>query len=329
MYINLWNPEYDGLISALIISYLLGIVHGITPDEHTWPITFSYSVGSYSTRGGFKAGAMFSTGFTVQRALLSQIAYFALAGIFMTAVAFGLTYILVGVAMAAAGIYIATRGRYAHFHLIENYLGKAFHLHPHEEEQNREELDHTANPIIHDLKPVPLKLAFVHGLIAGFGFGAFALIIYTILAPSMPSPWIGFAPGLLFGLGTMTMQIFFGMGFGKWMQSRKKLSLQGIQYVARNISRYVLTYGGYAFIVAGAAILAFPKLLDYGISTGIHVHNLDNLGIGFFIVIFAVVIIGTVGYVQSMKNATRLYKVVPPPQPDERDVSQISRHPNQ
>lgn len=102
MYINLWNPEYDGLISALIISYLLGIVHGITPDEHTWPITFSYSVGSYSTRGGFKAGAMFSTGFTVQRALLSQIAYFALAGIFMTAMAFGLTYILVGVAMAAA-----------------------------------------------------------------------------------------------------------------------------------------------------------------------------------------------------------------------------------
>jgi hypothetical protein len=81
--------------------------------------------------------------------------------------------------------------------------------------------------------------------------------------------------------------------------------------------------------VAGAAILAFPELLDYGISTGIHVHNLDNLGIGFFIVIFAVVIIGAVGYVRSMKNATRLYKVVPPSQPDERDVSQISGHPNQ
>jgi len=328
MYINIWNPEYDGLISALIISYLLGIVHGITPDEHTWPITFSYSVGSYSIKGGFKAGAMFSTGFTVQRALLSEIAYFALAGIFMTSMAFGLTYILVGVAMAAAGIYIASRGKYLHFHLIENYLGKALHLHQHEEEQNKEELEHTSNPVIHDLKPVPLKLAFVHGLIAGFGFGAFALIIYTVLAPSMPSPWIGFAPGLLFGLGTMTTQILFGMGFGKWMQSKKKLSIAGIQYVARNISRYVLTYGGYAFILAGLAILAFPKLMDYGISTGIHVHNLDNLGIGFFIVIFAVVIIGAIGYIHSMKIASSLYRVDSPARPEDGDVGHMSSDPH-
>ena len=38
--INLYNPQNVGLISALVISYLLGLVHGITPDEHTWPITF-------------------------------------------------------------------------------------------------------------------------------------------------------------------------------------------------------------------------------------------------------------------------------------------------
>lgn len=307
MNINLWNPTDVGLISALGISYLLGIVHGATPDEHTWPITFSYSVGSYSTKGGFKAGAMFSAGFTFQRAILSEVAYFALAGIFMTAMAFGITYILVGVAMAAAGIYIATRGKYVHFHFIENYLGKAFHLHLHEEDQNLKELHHEANPVIHDLKPVPLKLAFVHGLIAGFGFGAFALIIYTVLAPAMPSPWFGFAPGLLFGLGTMTMQIIFGMGFGKWMESKKRLTKEGIAYVARSVSRYVLTYGGYAFIVAGSAILVYPDLLNYGINTGIRIHNLDNLGLGFFLVIFAVVVIGFIGYRRSLKVAQRTF----------------------
>ncbi len=79
MYINLWNPEYVGLYSALIISYLLGIVHGITPDEHTWPITFSYAVGSYSIKGGAKAGLIFSSGFTVERAIMSEIAALALA----------------------------------------------------------------------------------------------------------------------------------------------------------------------------------------------------------------------------------------------------------
>ncbi len=311
MNINLWNPEDVGFIAALIISYLLGIVHGITPDEHTWPITFSYSVGSYSTKGGFRAGAMFSAGFTLQRAILSEVAYFALAGIFMTALAFGFTYILVGVAMAAAGIYIARRGRYLHFHPIENYLGKIFHLHNHEEEQNADELNHKANPVIHDLKPVPLKLAFVHGLIAGFGFGAFALIIYTVLAPAMPSPWVGFAPGLLFGLGTMTMQILFGMGFGKWMESRKNLPKEGVAFVARNVSRYVLTYGGYAFVIAGASILAFPQLLNYGINTGIHVHNLHNLGIGFFLVVAVVVIIGYMGYRLSVSEAQKVFNTRP------------------
>lgn len=312
MSINLWNPEDLGFITALIISYLLGIVHGITPDEHTWPITFSYSVGSYSTKGGFKAGAMFSAGFTLQRAVLSEVAYFALAGIFMTALAFGVTYIMVGVAMAAAGIYIARRGRYLHFHAIENYLGKAMHLHVHEEEQNNDELKHRANPVIHDLKPVPLKLAFVHGLIAGFGFGAFALIIYTVLAPAMPSLWEGFLPGLLFGLGTMTMQILFGMGFGKWMQTRKNLPREGIAFVARNVSRYVLTYGGYAFVAAGAAILAFPQILNYGINTGIHVHNLDNLGIGFFLVVAVVVIIGYLGYRISVREAQKVFRTAGP-----------------
>ena len=52
--LNLYNPAYDGLYMALITSYLLGIIHGVTPDEHTWPITFSYSVGSYSMKGGFQ-----------------------------------------------------------------------------------------------------------------------------------------------------------------------------------------------------------------------------------------------------------------------------------
>ncbi len=308
MNINLWDPTNLDLISAFVISYLLGVVHGITPDEHTWPITFSYSVGSYSTRGGFKAGAIFSAGFTLQRAILSEIAYFALAGIFMTAWAFGITYVMVGIAMAAAGIYISRKGKYAHFHIIENYLGKIFHLHVHEDDQNEREMEHKANPVIHDLKPIPLRLAFVHGVIAGFGFGAFALIIYTVLAPAMPSPLFGFVPGLLFGLGTMTMQVVFGMGFGKWMQSKRNLTKEGIAYVARSVSRYVLTYGGYAFIIAGIAILAFPGLLNYGINTGIKVHNLHTLGFGFFLVIFSVAIIGLVGYRKSLKTAQRDYK---------------------
>ncbi|MEM3855829.1 MAG: hypothetical protein QW298_01525, partial [Candidatus Micrarchaeaceae archaeon] len=84
LHINLYNPQNVDVYSAIVIALLLGFVHGITPDEHTWPITFSYAVGSYSTKGGAKAGLIFSTGFTIQRAVLSEVAYLALAGIFMT-----------------------------------------------------------------------------------------------------------------------------------------------------------------------------------------------------------------------------------------------------
>jgi len=59
----LFNPPHGlslGLI--LLMSFILGLLHGATPDEHTWPITFSYAVGAYSTRRGMKAGFLFSLG---------------------------------------------------------------------------------------------------------------------------------------------------------------------------------------------------------------------------------------------------------------------------
>jgi ABC-type nickel/cobalt efflux system permease component RcnA len=310
--INLYNPSNVAFIVALVISYLLGIVHGITPDEHTWPITFSYAVGSGSTKGGMKAGLIFSSGFTLQRAVLSEVAYFALAGIFMTAFAFGLTYVFVGIAMLVAGIYIKRENIYPHWHTIEDKLGVLFHVHKEGSKDQRMEYEHKKNPIDSsdmsaELKQVPSKLAFVHGLIAGFGFGAFALIIYTVLSPSMPSPWLGWLPGFLFGIGTMTMQVTFGAFFGRWLTKVKKLTKHGITFVSRSISSDVLLYGGIAFAIGGAAILAFPQLLEYAIVTPIQVHNLHNLGIGFFMVIIVVVLIGILSYRAAMKKAVRLY----------------------
>ncbi|MGC8563017.1 MAG: hypothetical protein ACP5NO_07500 [Thermoplasmata archaeon] len=308
VYINLWNPQNTPFISAVIISYLLGIVHGITPDEHTWPITFSYSVGTFSTKGGAKTGLVFSSGFTAQRAILSELSYLALAGIFITASAFGITYIVVGLAMALAGIYIAKKGKYLHWHFLEEKLGVLLGIHKKDSETQKEELEHIINPALVakdsvDTKPVPIKLALIHGFVAGFGFGAFALIIYTILAPSMPSIYLGFLPGLLFGLGTMTMQVAFGTVFGTWLSRMKNLTKEGIAFVGKTISTYVLEYGGIAFIVAGGAILAFPGILSFGIITPLKVHNLHDLGVGFFLVIIVVVVIGILGYRIAIRKA--------------------------
>lgn len=305
--INLWNPTDTGFVVVLLTSYILGIVHGITPDEHTWPITFSYAVGSYSSKRGMKAGMTFSGGFTLQRAVLSEIAYLALAGIFMSASMDGISYVIVGLGMAFAGIYITRRGRIAHYHGIERGLYRMFGIHKHDNEREVKELTHMSNPVIDEEgKPIPLKLAFVHGLLAGFGFGAFALIIYTVLAPSMPSVYLGFLPGLLFGLGTMTMQIVLGAGFGTWLTKSKNLTAKGLQVVSSGITRYVLTYGGIAFFLAGILVLFFPALDNVSILTGIKIHNLNSLGIGFFLVVIAVVFIGMYGYISSMKLAKKM-----------------------
>src|SRR5436190_23056712 len=74
------EPAHAALAVNLLTAFLLGLVHGITPDEHTWPITFSYAIGSYSTRRGLRVGLIFSLAFAVQQALASELAYLGLAG---------------------------------------------------------------------------------------------------------------------------------------------------------------------------------------------------------------------------------------------------------
>jgi len=309
MNINLYNPVYTDVYTALLISFLLGIIHGITPDEHTWPITFSYAVGTTGKRGGAKAGLIFSLGFTVQRSLLSEVAFFALAPVFFLPFYEGIIYIIVGSVMALSGLYIMRKLKYPHFHLIEEFLSHLFGIHKRGSHDQELEMQHKINPIDsehHDFRPVPLKLAFVHGLIAGFGFGAFALILFTVISPSMPNAYVAWLPGLLFGLGTMAMQVLFGAAFGTWITKVKRLSKDGLNYVSRGISSWVLAYGGLVFVAGGILSVIYPQILDYSITTPILVHNLHHLGIGFILVILSVVIIGIAGYENAVKKAVKL-----------------------
>ncbi|MGC8533456.1 MAG: hypothetical protein ACP5MV_02385 [Candidatus Parvarchaeum sp.] len=301
MAINLFNPVYEGVYITLLLSYLLGIVHGITPDEHTWPITFSYAVGSGSTKKGAEVGAIFSAGFTLQRALMSEIIFFVFAfGLYAfkdfisSPLFFGIVYTIVGSVMYIAGHYVKYGSFYPHVEVnewISNGLRKKF---------RHKDTDFYK-------RDVKTWMAFIHGLIAGFGFGAFALIIYFIFVPNMPNAYVAFLPGLMFGLGTMTMQFTFGALFGTWIKKIKKVSIKGLQFIARYISSSVLLYGGLAFVIAGISIIIFPQIITFGVITPLQIHNLHDLGIGFFIVIFVVVIIGFVSYRNAMKIALKKY----------------------
>jgi len=258
-------------LEALIYSFLFGLLHGILPDEHTWPITFSYAIGGASGKEGIKAGFYFSAAFTVQRMLISELAYLSLARFLLSPEINGIVYAVVGLAMSVAGMILLRKNRYPHLHLRVDW-----HEMPTEKQIVPKDLTELGG------LPVapPLRWTLIHGFIAGFGFGGFSLFINTVAAPAMPSPWLGFVPGLLFGLGTMIMLGVIGGLFGSFLQWTHSLTPEEIKRIGAKTGGRTLFFGGLLFGIAGAAmLLGLERYLP--VDTG-------YLLMGFFMIIVAI-----------------------------------------
>jgi sulfite exporter TauE/SafE len=261
---------------AVFYSFFFGLLHGIVPDEHTWPITFSYAIGGGSGREGMKAGLYFSGAFTVQHALLSETAYLALAPFLLSPTINGIVYAAVGLTMAVAGAVILRRGRYLHLHLLG---------HHHDDGETMEASSHVFRrrhrKAEGDPAPVPVRWTIVHGFIAGFSFGGFSVFILTVAAPAMGSPWLGFLPGLAFGLGTMVTLAALGALFGaslRWWS--RSLREQEIRRIGTRTGGRTLFYGGILFA-------AFGILALFGMDRRLPVDE-HYLLIGLFIAVVAV-----------------------------------------
>ena len=236
-------------LAALTYSFLFGLLHGVLPDEHTWPITFSYAIGGASGKEGMKAGLFFSAAFTVQRMLVSELAYLALAPFLLSSSINGIVYIVVGLAMSAAGAIVLTRNRYPHLHVVG---------HHHEESIPKEttrDLFGRHHSEIKDAAPPPAHWAIIHGFIAGFGFGGFSLFVNGVAAPAMSSPWVGFMPGLVFGLGTMISLAIIGALFGASLRWAHSLSEPEIKRIGGQTGGRTLFFGGLLFGAAGIVTL--------------------------------------------------------------------------
>ena len=281
--IDLWEPTHLTFAADLVTAFLLGLVHGITPDEHTWPITFSYAVGSYSTRRGLAAGIVFSLAFAAQQALASELAHLGLAHWFTFEGLDEIVYVIVGIVMAMAGLFITGRGVFPHMHLPGMPRASAGSGEPRE------------------LKP---WMPAVHGFIAGWGLDAFSVIIYTTLAPAMPSAATGWMPGFVFGIGTLCVQGAAGAAFGSWA-ARRGLPGEAIRKIALTTAARTLTWGGCAFVIFGLLALVFPGMAEIGITTPLRVHNLHTLGIPFLLVLLTVVGVGVTSFVGATKTWRR------------------------
>lgn len=290
--IDLWSPHQGLSLGAVIVTaFVLGVVHGVTPDEHTWPITFSYALGSFSARKGMRSALSFSLAFTLQRALLSELAYIGLVRVVGDATYNAVIYVVVGAAMAAAAFYVLRLRCALHLHLWPPRIGGCHRP------------SHAATAEWAGRTPTP-AMASLHGFLAGWGFGAFALIMATVLAPAMPSAALGWVPGAAFGLGTTAVLAGAGAAIGSLIR-RQRLSEKLAQQVAQEGAGWTLLAGGVLFAGAGLAGLAYPRVMTAGIATGIHVHNLDQLGVGTLLVLL-VVIVAAVTIVRTVRRFRRL-----------------------
>jgi hypothetical protein len=214
------------------------MLHGVVPDEHTWPITFSYSVGAATGRGGIISGMFFALSFTLQRAIMAQLVYFAV----FPYLAFsgrlnGPVYVVVGIAMAAAGYLILSR-KLPHWHPLMWASRRDLSKHEHDVEVSGR---------------VPLHWCLIHGFIAGFGvdLGLFTTFVYLVAVPSMPAYYVGFLPGAAFGFGTLSVLAFIGLAFGGSFQLAKRWGARRVETFGSLVGARSLLYGGLVFVAAG------------------------------------------------------------------------------
>lgn len=228
-------PEWTIL---LLGSLGLGMLHGVIPDEHTWPITFSYSVGSTTGRGGMLSGLFFASAFTLQRAIMAQLVYFALASYLAFDESLNSeVYVAVGIAMSVAG-YLILSDRLPSWHPLARFLRTRGHTHYDEKGTSRR---------------VPTHWCIIHGFIAGFGVdtGLFTTFVYLVAVPAMPASYLGFAPGAAFGFGTLIVLLAIGSVFGGVLQIAKKWGPDRVQQFGARVGARSLFYGGIIFVIAG------------------------------------------------------------------------------
>ncbi len=288
--LDLWSPHHGLSVGvAILTAFALGVIHGVTPDEHTWPITFSYAIGSFSARRGMWSAFIFSLSFTIQRAMLSELAYLGMLKIIDNPTWNAGVYIVVGVVMVIAAFYILRFHCVFHLHLWPPSVGRC----------NRKiDVEQWAART-----PTP-AMAAVHGFIAGWGLGAFALIMATVLAPAMPSAAFAWMPGAAFGLGTTAVLVLAGAVIGSLIR-HQRLPQELAQKVAQEGAGWTLLAGGALFVAAGSIGLVLPSVMTAGINTGVHVHNLDQINVGSLLVVLIVV----VAIVTMMRTVRRLRRL--------------------
>lgn len=150
---------------------IIGIVHGLKPDEHTWPITVSYALMQKDLEKAFLSTWVFALALTLVWSALSALTgqlYSFFSGYSLDPI----VDVIVGITMLGVSLYLLFR------------KGK----------EKKEEVS------------ADYKVIWIHGTAAAFGGDFIIVLLLTLaLAPFIPET-ITFSIGLIFGLGSLLAQ---------------------------------------------------------------------------------------------------------------------------
>ncbi len=204
----------------LIAVLIVGVIHGLKPDEHTWPITVSYGLMQSRVRGVIAAVSVFAGALTLVWTLMSALVGEVMS-LFNTSILDPYVDIIVGLTMIGVAAYLV--------------FGR-----------------HDGG---HGVKTADYRLIWIHGLAAAFGGDFFIVLILTVAITPMIMTGLSFLVGFMFGFGSWLSQtiivlaIYKGVvkGVGDWSvvaeAGRIALGILGLFMIGLGIYSFFIPSG--------------------------------------------------------------------------------------
>jgi len=186
------EPLAKSIIKALadilpLAIFAIGIIHGLKPDEHTWPITISYAMMQKDLNGVIKSTVTFALALTTVWTIISAIVKPILSlGIGSNPLEDPIVDGIVGLTMIGVAL----------FYIFES-------------KKNANKISSGINDKIKTSeKSAPdYKLIWIHGTAAAFGGDFFIILIIALSVIAIIPTFPTFLVGLLFGLGSLSAQL--------------------------------------------------------------------------------------------------------------------------
>jgi len=208
---------------SLISVFILGLVHGLLPCEHSWPIIFAYAISLRDAIRGILVAVLLTSAATLPWILIGGVCGYFGSMIYKESYEI-YVHLVIGALMIIFGLYALRFFKIPHLHL----KGCC------KEEKK----------VAISLKQVPL-----YGFVLGFGPCVPVLMMYTFAA-KLSTTLLGAFAGLLFGLGTMIPLAFIGGLIGGSLRLAEKKARKDLSKFFSKISGVVLILFGLWLIIS-------------------------------------------------------------------------------